>query len=78
LWTISLDGAQERRVAEPPQRCTTLRDGAGARVVAAYREEAPTAQGFIPRHKRYTINLDLDAVAPPDCEFNAPRAPLDL
>jgi hypothetical protein len=32
----------------------------------------------MPRRKRYTINLDLDAVAPANAEPCAPTAALDL
>lgn len=63
-----------------PERKTveTVRDGEAARVVAARREEAATFQLPVPRRKRYTIELDLDAKAPDDAEPNAPRAALDL
>lgn len=63
-----------------PERKTavTERDGEAARVVAARREEAETFELPVPRRKRYTLKLDLDAKPPADAEPNAPRAVLDL
>ncbi|HEX8009341.1 MAG TPA: hypothetical protein VF814_00115 [Casimicrobiaceae bacterium] len=60
------------------QTVETVRDGAAARVVGARSEEAATRVLQLPRRKRYTINLDLDAVAPLDAEPCAPTAALDL
>jgi hypothetical protein len=56
----------------------TRRDGAAARVVAAHREEAETRVLPLPRRKRYTLQLDLDAIAPADAEPCAPLRALDL
>jgi hypothetical protein len=56
----------------------THRDGEAPRVVAQFREELPTKFLAVPRRKRYFTPLDLDAVAPPDAEVNAPRRVLDL
>jgi hypothetical protein len=63
-----------------PERKTveTVRDGEAARVVAAHREEAETFELPVPRRKRYTIELDLDAVAPDDAEPCAPRRALEI
>ncbi len=65
---------------QQPERKTveTVRDGEAARVVAARREEAATFELAVPRRKRYSSNLDLDAKPPADAEPNAPRAALDL
>jgi hypothetical protein len=60
------------------QTQATHRDGEAPRVVARFRDEAETRVLAVPRRKRYTIELDLDAKAPPDAEPCAPRAALDL
>lgn len=69
---MSVRNTKEAAPAAPasPERKTaeTQRDGIAADVAAAR----------VPRRKRYTINLDLDAVAPADAEENAPTGPLDL
>ena len=56
----------------------TYRDGDAPLAVAKFRDEAETRVLALPRRKRYTINLDLDAKAPADAESCAPRAALDL
>jgi len=60
------------------QTAITHRDGETPRVVADFRDEVETRVLPLPRRKRYTINLDLDAKSPPDPEPCAPRAVLDL
>jgi hypothetical protein len=60
------------------QTAVTHRDGEAPRVVASFREEVATRVLALPRRKRYTINLDLDAKAPPDAEPSAPGAALDI
>ena len=57
---------------------TTHRDGEAPRAVATFRDEADTRVLAMPRRKRYTINLDLDAKPPRDAEPCAPTAALDL
>lgn len=60
------------------QTAVTHRDGDSPRVVAQFRDDAETRVLPLPRRKRYTLPLDLDAIAPADAEPCAPRAALDL
>ncbi len=60
------------------QTAVTHRDGEAPRAVAKFRDEAETRVLAMPRRKRYTINLDLDAIAPADADPCAPKRALDI
>lgn len=72
--TQLFSGPADNQIMRQPERKTaeTHRDGEAARAAELYRASHP------PRRKRYTIEIDLDAVAPPDAEPNAPRVALDV
>jgi hypothetical protein len=65
-----MEGSAPAAAPASPERKTaeTQRDGIAA----------AAAHARLPRRKRYTMNLDLDAESPADAEENAPMAPLDL
>jgi hypothetical protein len=56
----------------------TVQDGEAARVQASAREDAATFELPVPRRKRYTLQLDLDARPPAQAEPNAPTGPLEI
>jgi hypothetical protein len=56
----------------------TVQDEVAARVQSAARDDARTFELPVPRRKRYTLQLDLDAGPPADAEPNAPQRPLEL